>query len=105
MALPDTDPGTAVRSGDRLSVKEKVGYAAGDVASNLYFQTFLYFILIYYTDVVGLPAGAVATMFAVSRLWDAVNDPLMAAVNAYTIKNLASGAAATTAIVTGAVGP
>jgi polysaccharide export outer membrane protein len=34
-----------------------------------------------------------------------VNDPLMAAVNAYTIKNLASGAAATTAIVTGAVGP
>lgn len=34
-----------------------------------------------------------------------VNDPLMAAVNAYTIKSLASGAAANTAIVTGAVGP
>lgn len=34
-----------------------------------------------------------------------VNDPLMAAVNAYTVKNLASGAAANTAIVTGVVGP
>lgn len=33
-----------------------------------------------------------------------VNDPLMAAVNAYTVKNLASGATANTAIVTG-VGP
>jgi polysaccharide export outer membrane protein len=33
-----------------------------------------------------------------------VNDPLMAAVNAYTIKNLASGGMATTAIVTGGVG-
>jgi glycoside/pentoside/hexuronide:cation symporter, GPH family len=64
----------------KLSVVEKAGYAAGDVASNLYFQTFLYFILIYYTDVVGLSAGAVATMFAVSRIWDAVNDPLMGAV-------------------------
>lgn len=34
-----------------------------------------------------------------------VNDPLMAAVNAYTVKNLASGATANTAIVTGAIGP
>jgi polysaccharide export outer membrane protein len=33
-----------------------------------------------------------------------VNDPLMAAVNAYTVKNLAAGAAANTAIVTGVVG-
>jgi GPH family glycoside/pentoside/hexuronide:cation symporter len=64
----------------KLSVVEKAGYAAGDVASNLYFQTFLYFILIYYTDVVGLSAGAVATMFAVSRFWDAFNDPVMGAV-------------------------
>lgn len=80
MAHPGTDARTTAGEGQRLSVKEKVGYAAGDVASNLYFQTFLYFILIYYTDVVGLPAGAVATMFAVSRLWDAVNDPLMGTV-------------------------
>jgi polysaccharide export outer membrane protein len=33
-----------------------------------------------------------------------VNDPLMAAVNAYTVKNLAAGGAANTAIVTGVVG-
>jgi GPH family glycoside/pentoside/hexuronide:cation symporter len=65
---------------EKLSVIEKVGYAAGDTASNLYFQTFLYFILIFYTDVVGLSAGAVATMFAVSRIWDAVNDPMMGAI-------------------------
>jgi GPH family glycoside/pentoside/hexuronide:cation symporter len=30
--------------------------------------------------VVGLSAGAVATMFAVSRVWDAVNDPVMGAI-------------------------
>src|SRR5918994_2124997 len=54
----------------RLSVTEKVGYAAGDTASNIYFQTF----------VVGLSAGAVATMFAISRVWDAVNDPVMGTI-------------------------
>ena len=66
--------------GEKLSVREKIGYAAGDTASNLYFQTFLLFIPIFYTDVVGLPAAAVATMFAVSRVFDAVNDPLMGTV-------------------------
>jgi GPH family glycoside/pentoside/hexuronide:cation symporter len=66
--------------GDRLKVREKIGYAAGDTASNLFFQTFLLFIPIFYTDVVGLPAAAVATMFAVSRVFDAVNDPFMGTV-------------------------
>lgn len=72
--------GRTATPGQKLSVAEKMGYAAGDTASNLYFQTFLYFILIYYTDVVGLSAGAVATMFAVSRIWDAVNDPVMGTI-------------------------
>jgi GPH family glycoside/pentoside/hexuronide:cation symporter len=66
--------------GDKLKVREKIGYAAGDTASNLFFQTFLLFIPIFYTDVVGLPAAAVATMFAVSRVFDAVNDPFMGTV-------------------------
>jgi GPH family glycoside/pentoside/hexuronide:cation symporter len=78
-AAGSTTPSTAA-PGQKLSILEKVGYAAGDTASNLYFQTFLYFILIFYTDVVGLSAGAVATMFAVSRIWDAVNDPMMGAI-------------------------
>lgn len=70
----------AANAEGRLSVTEKVGYALGDTASNIYFQTFLYFILFYYTDVVGLSAGAVATMFAVSRVWDAINDPMMGTI-------------------------
>jgi GPH family glycoside/pentoside/hexuronide:cation symporter len=61
----------------KLSFGEKAGYAVGDTASNIYFQTFQYFILFYYTDVVGLAPGATATMFLVSRIWDAVNDPMM----------------------------
>lgn len=61
----------------RLSIKEKVGYSLGDTASNLYFQTFVVFLPIFYTDVFGLSAGAMGTMLLVTRVFDAVNDPLM----------------------------
>ena len=61
----------------RLSLKEKVGFSLGDMASNLYFQTFVLFLPIFYTDVLGIPAAAMGTMMLVTRIWDAVTDPLM----------------------------
>lgn len=56
---------------EKLSLKEKIGFSLGDCASNLFFQTFILFLMIYYTDVMGLPAAAVGTMFLVTRIWDA----------------------------------
>jgi len=64
----------------RLKLNEKIGYGAGDTASNFFFQTFGIFLLYYYTDVFGISAAAVGTLFFVSRLWDAVNDPIMGAI-------------------------
>lgn len=74
---------SAVQNGEfmknqfKLSIKEKVGYGLGDTASNLYFQIFVNFLLFFYTDIFGIPAAAVGTMFMISRFWDAVNDPIM----------------------------
>jgi len=62
---------------NHLRFKEKLGYGLGDTASNFFFQTFNIFLLYYYTDVFGISAAAVGTMFFVTKLWDAVNDPLM----------------------------
>jgi glycoside/pentoside/hexuronide:cation symporter, GPH family len=62
---------------ERLSLKEKIGYSLGDTASNLFFQTFIVFLPIFYTDVFGIPAAAMGTMFLATRVWDAVNDPMM----------------------------
>jgi len=64
----------------RLSIKEKVGFSLGDTASNLFFQTFIFFLLFFYTDVFGIPASAVATIFLIGRIWDAINDPIMGAI-------------------------
>ena len=59
---------------ERLPKRSVVGYGFGDFANNLAFSLSTAFLLYYYTDVAGLSAAAVATMFFVVRLWDAVAD-------------------------------
>ncbi|HEY3545982.1 MAG TPA: MFS transporter, partial [Propionicimonas sp.] len=51
-----------------------VGYGFGDFAMNLSFSMSTSFLLYYFTDVGGLSAAAVGTMFLVVRLWDAFTD-------------------------------
>jgi GPH family glycoside/pentoside/hexuronide:cation symporter len=64
----------------QVPMREKVGYAFGDVASCIFWQTIGSFLLFFYTDVFGIPAAAAGTMFLVTRLWDAVNDPVMGTI-------------------------
>jgi GPH family glycoside/pentoside/hexuronide:cation symporter len=62
---------------EKLSLVEKVGFSLGDAASNIYFQTLISFGTIFYTDVFGLSTTALAWMFLASKIWDAVNDPMV----------------------------
>ena len=62
---------------EHISIKEKIGFGLGDTASNLFFQTFMLFLLYFYTDVYGISAGVAGTMFLVTRIWDSINDPIM----------------------------
>ena len=68
------------KSQDNISLKEKIGYSLGDTASNLVFQTVLFFITYFYTDVFGIAPATLVTMFLITRIWDAVNDPIMGAI-------------------------
>jgi GPH family glycoside/pentoside/hexuronide:cation symporter len=67
-------------SATRLSWDEKVGYALGDTASNFYWKALEFFLLIFYTDVFGLQPATAGTMFLVTRVFDALNDPVMGAI-------------------------
>lgn len=64
----------------KLSFVEKVGYSLGDAASNFYWKTFEFFLLFFYTDVFGISAAAVGTMLLITRITDAVADPIMGAI-------------------------
>jgi len=59
---------------ERIKLTEKLGYGAGDASSNFFYYTFNIFLLSYYVDVFGLTAGAVGTMFLVTKLFDALTD-------------------------------
>jgi glucuronide carrier protein len=72
-ATPDT---VKLRSLEKLPFKTVAGYGAGDLAFNLAFSLSTAFLLYYYTDVAGISAAAVGTMFLVVRLWDAFADLL-----------------------------
>ena len=63
-----------------LKFREKLGYGLGDTASNFFFQVFNLFLLYYYTDVFGLAPAAVGTMFLVTKVVDAISDPIMGLV-------------------------
>jgi GPH family glycoside/pentoside/hexuronide:cation symporter len=76
--MNDTQSAGAPPAGsDRLPLREYVGYALGDTASNLFFQTFNIFLTYYYVDVWGLAAAAVSWMMLLVRFSDAVADPIM----------------------------
>jgi len=65
---------------EKLAIKEKVGYALGDTAANLIFQTMVMFQLAFYTDTFGITAAAAGTLLVVVRVWDAIFDPVMGIV-------------------------
>src|SRR4051794_5506452 len=61
----------------KLSVTEKIGYSFGDAAANFVFMTMILFQANFYTDVMGVAAGAAGLIILFARLWDAFFDPLM----------------------------
>ena len=65
----------------KLSLKEKIGYGLGDTASNLAWRTLTTFLLVFYTDVFGIPAAAAGILLLVTRLSDGVTDIVMGIIS------------------------
>jgi GPH family glycoside/pentoside/hexuronide:cation symporter/glucuronide carrier protein len=62
---------------DRIKLGEKISFGIVNIG-NIPIQTLLNgFLMIFYTDIVGLNPAAVATMFLVMRVFDGFNDPVM----------------------------
>ncbi len=52
----------------------KIGYGSGDIAGNVVYALLSAFVMIFLTDTVGMNAGIVGTLIALSKLFDGVSD-------------------------------
>lgn len=57
-----------------------VSYSLGEVGSQLSWYMINTYLMIFYTDIVGISAGAISMIMLVARVWDAVNDPMMGVI-------------------------
>ena len=61
---------------NKIGIKEAIGYMLGE-GGNMFVLTYVSpFLKVFYTDVLKLAESKVATLFLVTRLWDAINDPI-----------------------------
>lgn len=61
----------------KVRFAEKVGYGFGDMASSMFWKIFSYYLPFFYSNVFGLTLDQVALLLIVTRVWDAVSDPMM----------------------------
>ena len=67
-------------NGNKLSVKEKIGYGMGDAGCNIIFGAIMLFVNYFYTDIFGLAPALVGVLLLSVRVIDAVTDPIMGAM-------------------------
>ena len=61
----------------KISLKEKIGYALGDGAANIAWRGVATFLFIFYTDVFGLNPAVVGVLFLIARFSDGISDVAM----------------------------
>ena len=61
----------------KLSFREKYSYGIGAFGKDLVYAFVATYLMMFFTDEVGLSSVFVGGLFFVSRFWDAINDPIM----------------------------
>lgn len=61
-------------------LSEKIGYGFGDMASSMFWKVFSYYLPFFYANVFGISLIDTGVLLLVTRIWDAVSDPMMGIV-------------------------
>ena len=61
-------------------LSEKIGYGFGDMASSMFWKVFSYYLPFFYANVFGISLVDTGVLLLVTRIWDAVSDPMMGIV-------------------------
>lgn len=63
------------------NLKEKIGYGLGDMSSSMFWKIFSYYLPFFYSNIFGLSLADAAFLVLITRIWDAVSDPMMGIIS------------------------
>lgn len=61
-------------------LSQKIGYGFGDMASSMFWKIFSYYLPFFYSNIFGISLLDTGILLMVTRIWDAVSDPMMGVV-------------------------
>ncbi len=61
----------------QITRKEKYSFGIGAFGKDLVVNLIGIYLMYYLTDILGVAAGFVGSLYFVARIWDAINDPVM----------------------------
>ena len=61
---------------NRLTLRTKLGFGIGDLGGNLFFTIMGFYLLYFFTDVVGMLPALAGTALMIGKVWDAITDPI-----------------------------
>lgn len=62
------------------TLKEKISYGFGDMSSSMFWKIFSYYLPFFYSNIFGLSLADAGLLMLVTRIWDAVSDPMMGVI-------------------------
>jgi len=63
-----------INSNKKFGVSDKIGYMFGDFGNDFFFIFVASFLMLFYTDIMGISGAIVGVLFLVARVWDAIMD-------------------------------
>jgi len=68
----------------KLDLKTKLAYGAGDLGPAITANISIFFLLVFFTNVAGIPAGLAGSILMIGKIWDAINDPMIGVLSDQT---------------------
>lgn len=62
---------------EKLDLNTKLAYGAGDLGPAITSNIAIFYLLLFFTNVAGIPAGLAGSILMIGKIWDAVNDPIV----------------------------
>lgn len=75
--MSNTSPNDPKEPIQKLNLKTKLAYGAGDLGPAITANISVFFLLIFFTNVAGIPAELAGRILLIGKIWDAVNDPMV----------------------------